>query len=314
MKNLFVYTLLFMCTIALTYTSEADKTSDLNAYPEQDYLVGVMEGRNVSTASLKARAEQQLTEKVFDKVKQTIASNKANKETYDQVQEYYGLVLQGSQDAKLTGLNTKHGSSYVIVYTKRSALKNTYAKQESVLRTQINNVLSRAQAADSRGELATAAEIFISSYHLYEELKEAELIQLGANYNQNGNEFANLAAAADGTSKGTLAMSHIEVINRVNEIQNPIIYNLDTIADFAAKQFRQQDSPLMGKVEQGSIQYGPYYASPHSSGTAKAIASKLGWSLVPPEAFPETRFRKRLRRCNSKHTVQNLRYVLGKWR
>ena len=282
MKNLFVYALLVMCTILITYTVHADKTSDLSAYPEKDYLVGVKEGINVSKVSLKARAEALLTEKVFDKVKIIITSNRMNKEAYDQVWEHYGLVLQGSQDAKLKGLNTKHGASYVIVYTKRSALQNIYAQQESELRNRINSILGRAQTADNRGELNTAAEIFMSSYNLYEALKEAELIQLGAKYSRSGNEFTNLAAAAVGTSKGTLLMSHKEVINRVNEIRKPMIYNLDTIADFAANQFRQQDSPLTGKVQQGNIKYGPYYSSPQASGTATAIASKLGWSLVPP--------------------------------
>ena len=281
MKNLFVYTLLVMCTLLMTYTVQADRTSDLSAYPQKDYLVGVWEGMNVAEAALKARAETQLTEKVFDNVKTIIESNRTNKEAYDQVWEHYGLVLQGTENAKLTGLNTKSGASYVIVYTKRSDLQSAYAQQESALRNRINGIIARAQAANNSGELDTAAKAFMSSYPLYEELKEAELIQLGAKYTPSSDAFANLHAAAVGTDKGTLTMSHKEVIKHVNQLDQQPIYNLDTIAGSTANQFRQQDSPSMGKVQKGSIQYGSKRSSPHASGTAAAIAEKLGWSLVP---------------------------------
>ena len=234
MKNLSVYILLVMCTLLMTYTVQADKTSDLSAYPQRDFLVGVWEDPSVSKEVLRVRAATQLTEKVFDKVKVLLAGNSMNKEAYDQVREHYGLVLQGAKDAKLTGLNTKSGASYVIVYIKRSYLQSAYAQQETELRNRINGIIARAQAADNSGELDSAAKIFMSSYPLYEELKEAELIQLGTNYKPSSSAFANLHAAAVGTAKGTLMMSHKEVIKRVNEIRNPLIYNLDTIADFVA--------------------------------------------------------------------------------
>lgn len=283
MKNFFVYTLLVMCTLLMIYTVQADKTEDLSAYPEKDYLVGVMEGMNVSKEVLRVRAETLLTEKVFDKVRVLLEGNSMNKEAYDQVWEHYGLILQGAENAKLTGLNTRSGDSYIIAYIKRRDLQSAYSQQETELRNRINSIIGRAQAADNSGELDSAAKIFMSSYPLYEELKEAELIQLGAKYNLNGNEFANLHAAAAGTVKGTLTMSHKEVIKRVNELRDPPIYNLDTIADFAANQFREQNSPSMGgKVQQGNIMYGSIHSSPHASGTATAIALKLGWSLVPP--------------------------------
>ena len=282
MKNLSVYTLLVTCTLLMAYTVQADKTSDLSAYPQKDYLVGVWEGTSVSKEVLRVRAATQLTEKVFNNVKTIIESNKTNKEAYDQVSEHYGLVLQGAKDAKFTGLNTKSGASYVIVYIKRSDLQSAYAQQETELRNRINDIIARAQAADNSGELDSAAKAFMSSYPLYEELKEAELIQLGAKYTPSSNAFANLHAAAVGTAKGTLMMSHKEVIKRINELRNPLIYNLDTIADFVANQFQQQDSPSTGNVQQGSIQYGPHFSSSHASGTAAAIAAKLGWSLVPP--------------------------------
>ena len=180
MKKLFVYALIVLTIIV--HTAHADKTSDLQAYPSSEYLVGVSDGPG-TVETLMDRAEAQLSKKIFDKVRQIINENEGNWLAYNRVSEHYGTAIQSSARSKLKGIREYYPptapDTYFIVYIKRDELKRIYADEAADLRQEINDILHKAQVIEKAGDLSDAAKVYLSTYRLYETLKEAELIQLG---------------------------------------------------------------------------------------------------------------------------------------
>ena len=158
MKNLFAFLLLVFTLTA--YTADADRLSDLQAYPTSTYLVGIN--------GTQEAAERQLAEKIFRNVENLIEQNKTNSAAHGQVQEHYGLVLQSKYSAKIEELTTKAGSDargmYVIAYVNRGTLKNRYNTKISTLASQINSLLSKAQNEEHSAETNSRSE------HLSEQL------------------------------------------------------------------------------------------------------------------------------------------------
>lgn len=101
MKELFFYSLIVLTLIV--YTAHADKTTDLQAYPSSEYLVGVSEGPG-TVETLMDRAEAQLSKKIFDKVRHIINKNEGDWLAYNRVREHYGTVMQSSERSKLKGI------------------------------------------------------------------------------------------------------------------------------------------------------------------------------------------------------------------
>ena len=311
MRKLFVYSVIVFTMIV--HTSHADKTSDLQAYPSSEYLVGVSEGPG-TVETLMDRAETQLSKKIFDKVKYIINENEDNRLAYDRVREHYGTVIQSSVRSKLKGIREYYPptapDTYFIVYVKRDELKEIYADEAADLRQEINHILHKAQVIEEAGDLSDAAKIYLSTYRLYEALKEAELIQLGAEYKQRPKAFAELADTAGGVAKADLMMFHGEVIAKVAKIAPQTIIGINDVARITAYQFQQQSSDWGTKVKTEELTYDSFnVVSPSSAVFLQALTDELGWHRSPPmRGFQPLR---------EKHEVQSqdepLQFFGGYW-
>ena len=117
--------ILLIAFVIIAHTSQADKTSDLQAYPSSKYIVGLAEGSG-TVESLRDQAEAQLSKKIFDKVRSVIDENEEDRLAYNRVREHYGTVIQSSVLAKLKGIREyyppKPQNAYLIVYVKRNEL------------------------------------------------------------------------------------------------------------------------------------------------------------------------------------------------
>ena len=148
--------------------------------------------------------------------------------------------------------------TYALVYIKRDELKQLYAKQEQKLHREINRILENAQNAENALEIKDAAKIYLQTYPLYEALKEAEVIQIGAEYAPNFSDaLTRLENSARDTIGGdALIKSHRQVIKRVKELDSKAIITLDDIAGATKLQFKtQQIGTLSGKVQLEPLTY-----------------------------------------------------------
>lgn len=284
MRKLFIYSLILLTIIV--YTGHTDKTSDLQSYPSSVYLVGVSDGPGTVEA-LMDRAEDQLSKKIFDKVKHIINENENNWLAYNRVREHYGTVIQSSGRSKLKGIREYYPptapDTYFIVYVKRDELKRIYADEAADLRQEINHLLHKAEVIENAGDLSDAAKIYLSTYRLYEALKEAELIQLGSEHKTNSGAFAELVDIAEGVTKADLMMSHGEVVAKIAKIAPQTIININDVASVTAYQFQQQSSDWGTKVKTEELTYNSFnVASPSSTPFLQALTDKLGWYRSSP--------------------------------
>ena len=311
MREPFVYFLIVLTIII--HTAYADKTTDLQAYPSSEYLVGVSEGPG-TVETLMDQAEAQLSKKIFDKVRYVINKNEGNRLAYNRVREHYGTVIQSSERSKLKGIREYYPpttpDAYFIVYIKREELKRIYADEAADLRQEINDILHKAQVIEKAGDLPDAAKIYFSTYRLYEALKEAELIQLGAEYIMPQEAFAKLIDAAAGVAKADLIMSHGEVIAKVEKIAPQTIIDINDVARTTAYQFQQQNSNWRTKVKTEALTYDSFnVVSPSSASFLQTLTDKLGWHRsAPMRGFQPVR---------EKHEVQSeditLQFFGGYW-
>lgn len=284
MRKLFVYFLIVFTMIV--HTSHADLTSDLHAYPSSEYLVGVSEGPG-AVETLMNLAEDQLSKKIFDKVRYVINENEDDWLAYNRVREHYSTVIQSSVKSKLKGIREYYPSTapdaYVIVYVKRDTLKQIYTDEAADLRQEINDLLHKAQVIEEAGDLPDAAKIYLSTYRLYEALKEAELIQLGAAYATPTGAFDKLSDAAGGVAKADLMMSHREVVTKVEKIAPQTIININDVARVTAYQFQQQSSDWGSKVKTEELTYDSFnVVSPASTHFLEALTNELKWQRSLP--------------------------------
>ncbi len=311
MRKLFVYSVIVFTMII--HTSHADMTSDLQAYPSSEYLVGVSEGPG-TVETLMDLAEAQLSKKIFDRVRYVINENEENWLVYNRVREHYGTVIQSSVRSKLKGIREYYPSTapdaYVIVYVKRDKLKQIYTDEAADLRQEINDIVHKAQVIEEAGDLLDAAKIYLSTYRLYEALKEAELIQLGAAYTTPPEAFAELADTAGGVAKADLMMFHGEVIAKVAKIAPQTIIGINDVARITAYQFQQQSSDWGTKVKTEELTYDSFnVVSPSSAVFLEALTDELGWHRsLPMRGFQPLR---------EKHEVQSqdapLQFFGGYW-
>ena len=284
MKKLFIFPLIMF--IIIVHTIHADKTTDLQAYPSSEYLVGVSEGPG-PLETLMDRAEAQLSKKIFDKVKYVINKNEGDWLAYNRVREHYGTVIQSSVRSKLKGIREYYPptapDTYFIVYIKRDELKRIYADEAADLRQEINDILHKAQVIEKAGDPPDAAKVYLSTYRLYETLKEAELIQLAAEYTTPVGAFARLTDAAAGIAKADLMMSHGEVIAKVTKIAPQTIIDINDVARVTAYQFQQQSSDWGTKIKTEELTYDGFnVVSPSSTSFLQALTDKLGGHRSAP--------------------------------
>lgn len=130
---------------------------------------------------------------VADSVRAIILAN-ADAAFQDNVAAHYSTVAQmpvvavelpGIVEVTLPfGRSTDDKNAYFVAAFDRKEIINLYAKKAKKLREAINKTL----ADDNIGNPTSTAAQYLDTYRRYEELKEAELIMVGAEYNPHPKE------------------------------------------------------------------------------------------------------------------------------
>ena len=261
MRNLLVCFL-----ILFTTTGHAAKPDWVKSYgyseerPVHIYLVGFGSAWGHGTeprqiAADDARAE--VSRNIVTKVRSVIRTSES--EMKGALSQQYSGVTQSETALQLLGLETeayvdsgRNPTTYVLAYVRRAELKRIYTKQVSDLREAIRRILADAEAAENASKIDIAVERYLSTYPLYEALKEAELILLVAKHDSSPSEaaFAELAEATKGRVdvSDKRLMSQTEVSNRVEKLVSESLTSVDGIARAVVFQLSKQVSRPEGKV------------------------------------------------------------------
>ena len=268
MRKLFLFFLIGLTTLFISSASWALPNwvvYELKKYPLNTYLfhVGRSDGTGADafrTATLEA--EKKVAEKILEKVSNIIGANTDELE-YNMVREHYSAVLedysahrQENPALNLEGFRIRNLSvdmartdpeTYAFVYMKRDALKAHYGKRAEELQGKIKFQLELARAFEDDVDIDGAIRNYLRTYPLYESLKEAEVIQIGAEYMTDTRKaFSRLAAAATRTSDEL--WSHRQVIRHVEALTKASIVNFDDVCQNVDAQISKQTHLLSGGV------------------------------------------------------------------
>jgi hypothetical protein len=275
--------------------------SELKKYPTETFLFEVGKSRGTDKEAFEnalAEARNRIATRILRNVQAIVLTNDSVQ--YDMVREHYSAVLehycqepQRYPALQLGGLSERNLSvnaartdqyTYALVYIRRDDLKDLYAKQEQRLYQEINRILVRAQNAENALEIKDATKIYLQTYPLYEALKEAEVIQIGAEYETNFSEALTLLehSSRDTSGGDALMKSHRQVIKRVKELDPKVIANLVDVARTIKSQFEaQQIGILSGKVQLEPLTYRhDGLICQFSRDFSSAIQKQLKWHFV----------------------------------
>ena len=271
---------------------------ELKKYPPETFLFNV--GRSDGTAEeafkkATTEAHRKVAARILRTVAYIIRFNEDRLE-HDMVREHYSAVLedyctlrQASPALQLEGFSVRNLSvdlartdlyTYALVYIKRDKLKEIYANHVEKLRREIKLRLETAKALEEALEIKSAVKTYLRTYPLYESLKEAEIIQIGAEYAPYYSDaFKQLADAATYTSDDF--WTHRQVIKRVEELEQDIIVNFDDIFDVIGSQISQQTDPSSRNVSVRPLIYeDSEMICPFAREFGIRLHEKFGWVLV----------------------------------
>ncbi len=275
--------------------------SELKKYPVETFLFEIGKSRGTDKVAFEnalAEARNRIATRILRKVQSIILPNDSVqqemvREHYSAVMEHYCLESQKLPALQLGGLGERNLSvdaartdqyTYALVYIKRDELKNLYAKQEQKLHREINGILRHAQNAENALEIEAAVDIYLQTYPLYEALKEAEIIQIGAEHTPNFSDaLTRLENSAKNTTGGSvLIKSHRQVIKRVKELDSKVIVSLTDIMSAIKSQLTTQKIiALSGKVQLELLTYKHDGLICHfSRDFSNAIQKQFGWHFV----------------------------------
>ena len=272
---------------------------ELRKYPTDTYLFHVGMSQNVTKSEAfkeaTAEAHKKVANRILEKVVGIIHANKDDL-VHDMVEEHYSAVLedycsQRQENPALTleGLSVRNLSvdmartdkeTYAFVYIERDALKAIYAKHAEKLQARIKHQLGIARIFEKELDVQNAVRTYLRIYPLYESLKEAEIIQIGAEYSPDARTaFRNLADAATRTSD-TL-WSHRQVIRHVEELTKEVIVSFDDVCRVIDSQLSQQMIPLGGSVAVHPLIYeDSEMPSPFAVAFTNFFEKKLKWTVI----------------------------------
>ena len=275
---------------------------ELKKYPIEKYLFHVGEGQGTGEHAFEnavGDAHRRIASDILKNVDRVIRLNKDELE-HDMVREHYSAVLEDYCDSRqawpamqlkgfhVRNLNVylarKDPNTYGLVYIEREKLKEHYAEHVSELSKDINRLIDSAKFEEEAYEIDSAVQKYLQTYRLYEALKEAKVVQIGAAYRINWTEaFKELAKGATGTSS-LLKMSHREVIKRVAELDKSrlIVFHEDIVkaTEFQlSPQLRHMHrecwiEPLIYEDSQMICRYDQKFS--------EALLRHLGWPIVKP--------------------------------
>ncbi len=262
MRNLLVCFLILFTTTACA--AKPDWVRNYGRSEERSvhiYLVGFgsawgsgAEPRQIAADG--ARAD--ISRHIITKVKSVIRTSESD--TNGTLSQQYSGVTESTTALKLLGIETetyvdaeRNPTTYVLAYVSRAELKRIYTIRASTLREEIRRILADAEEAENASNIDIAVEKYLSTYPLYEALKEVEIILLVAKHYSSPSEvaFAELERATKKlSSKPDVPPipSYTEVINRVEQLVSESITSVDSIARAVVFQLSKQVKQPEGKV------------------------------------------------------------------
>ena len=293
MKRVFVCLLIVFAATATAHAAQSDLPDwvlpELSRYPVETFLFDVGRHRGIGEKSFEiaaAEAQEEAARRLVAKVWCILNANSKNLQ-YNMVVEHYSTVLVSSEAMKLSGLNNRNltvdrarpaRDTYAIAYVNRAELKAIYAERESELRRKIRRILDKARAAEDNLDIPGAVQKYLSTYPLYETLREAELIQLGAAYNPRlPSAFAEMVQAATATDKSSFR----HVVKRVAALEKKPIVSLEDVAYVAASQLLRQVRRPGGEVwvEPFTYEDSGMCSPPHLI-FVNGFQQKIEWDIV----------------------------------
>ncbi len=262
MQNLLVCFLILFAT-----TGHAAKPDWVKNYgrseelPVHSYLVGFgsawgsgAEPRQIAADG--ARAD--ISRNIVTKVKSVIRTSES--EIKGTLSQQYSGITESETALKLLGLETeayvdsgRNPTTYVLAYVNRAELKRIYAARASTLREEIRRILTDAEGAENASKIDIAVEKYLSTYPLYDALKEAEIILLVTKHYSSPSDvaFDELERVTKKLSRAPdipPIPSHTEIINRVEQLVSESITSVDGIARAVVFQLSKQVKQSEGKV------------------------------------------------------------------
>ena len=272
---------------------------ELQKYPLDTYLFQVGMSQNVAKSEAfkeaTAEAHKKVAKRILEKVVGIIHANRDNL-AHDMVEEHYSAVLEDYCASRrenpaltLKGLSVRNLSvdmartdkeTYAFVYIKRRELKDIYANHAGRLRENIQRQLEIARIFEKELDVQSAVRTYLRTYPLYESLKEAEIIQIGAGYSPDSRTaFRHLADAATRTSD-TL-WSHRQVIRHVEELAGEVIVSFDDACRVINSQLSQQMRSLSGSIVVHPLMYeDSEMPSPLAVAFTNFFQKELKWTVI----------------------------------
>ena len=272
---------------------------ELKKYPLDTYLfdVGMSQNPTKSEAFKEATAEahKKVANRILEKVVGIIRANRDDW-AHDMVEEHYSAVLEDYCASRrenpaltLEGLSVRDLSvdmartdkeTYAFVYIERDELKAIYANHAKRLKEEIQRQLEIARIFEEKLDVQSAIRTYLRTYPLYESLKEAEIIQIAAEYSPDARAaFRELADAATRTSD-TL-WSHRQVIRHVEELAGEVIVSFDDAFRVIGSQISQQTRPLNGSVAVHPLIYeDSEMPSPLAVAFTRFFQKELKWTVI----------------------------------
>ena len=278
LKLLVCFLILFTTTACAAKPGWVKNYGRSEKHPVEVYLIGFgsawgsgAEPRQIAADD--ARAD--ISRHIVTKVKSVIRTSES--EMKGTLSQEYSGVTQSETALQLLGLETeqyidsgRNPTTYVLAYVSRAELKRIYTARASTLREEIRRILADAEEATNTSKIDIAVEKYLSTYPLYEGLKEAEIVLLVVkHYSSPGDvAFDELERARKKLSHKPDVppiLSYTEVINHVEQLVSESIASVDGIARTVAFQLSKQIKQPVGKILLAPFTYQDTQMSSHFS-------------------------------------------------
>ena len=316
MRKFFVYLLLLgVLTLTAQLVSAEVPTWVTTNYPVNDYLFQQVDGDLNKTIN---SGKKELIRNIFQNA-DALFNPRQEKPMHQWMPEAEQHLLQQEYATALINLRdmrTDHSrlvqhfqtaaiqspasnsGNHRLVNVKRRELMRQYVAWERQLRAAINEHLIRAAQAESMNQQKAAVE-YLQTYPLFEQMKEAVLIQQAVAPPQSQDMAAvyrKLMEPITGTNDGSLQMTLPDVYERVNQLQYQGM-TMNTVKDVAssvAQQLAIQTEKLGGVKGDITLKGFAYrnaqYRSkdqPIAQSTAfrqelKRLLEQMGWQVIIP--------------------------------
>ena len=273
---------------------------ELKKYPIDKYIFGVGVSNKAGPDGFKeavADASKNVAMETIVRVANVIRANH-NDLNYDIVKEHYSSVMEdycrgryAFPALKLEGLKARNLSvdnlhqvskTYALVYIERDELMNIYASHVIRIEQEIKQRLRIANNNEKTLDLKGTVNAYLRTYPLYESLKEAEIIQIGAKYLPNYDDAFNKLVDAATRTEGN-PLPHRSVIKRVEQLEQPIIVDKHDIANAVYSQITYSGQRHMSNVKVSLhplVYKDSEMVSPFAVELTDALQQKFRWTFV----------------------------------